>query len=299
MQRKSKLRSESKVARTTPEHLRLLRTLLLGATAALACSSLAPRADASIGEPNPIDPRWMQRYTTALQRTNPDQSLSRVELSDQEKPAFSGVGLMVCSADGESRTSTAFLVGAFDLAVTVAHTFAPNANGAQPECVYNTMDSLGQVRERIPVAYVKSQWSADADAAQQPANDLAVVRLTQPSRYAQRTMPLGRFSGAAAPVVMVGYKADAEVDTVKRKARGTVYGRRASDAKLAGFMHDMDARGIAAGAPVMDERSGVIIGIHAPLAARRNTMITMNDWLEATLRDEMALAQQAGAKVNP
>ena len=38
--------------------------------------------------------------------------------------------------------------------------------------------------------------------------------------------------------------------------------------------------------------------IHTPLASRRNTMITMNDWLEATLRDEMQLAQQAGAKVN-
>jgi hypothetical protein len=60
----------------------------------------------------------------------------------------------------------------------------------------------------------------------------------------------------------------------------------------------MDARGIAAGAPVIDERSGVIIGIHTPLASHRNTMIPMNDWLEATLRDEMELAQQAGAKAN-
>lgn len=299
MQRKSKLRSDSKVARATPEHLRLFRTLLLVAAAALACATLAPRADAAVNAFDDADPRWMQRYASALQRTNPDRSMSRVELSDSEKPAFSGVGLMVCRADGESRTSTAFLVGAFDIAVTVAHAFAPTASGATPECVYNTMDSLGQVRERIPVAYVKSQWTADADAVRQPQNDLAVVRLSEPSRHAQRTMPLGRFSGAAAPAVMVGYKTDADVDTVKHKARGTVYARRAGDAKLAGFMHDMDARGIAAGAPVMDERSGVIIGIHTPLAARRNTMITMNDWLEATLRDEMALAQQAGAKVSP
>ena len=60
----------------------------------------------------------------------------------------------------------------------------------------------------------------------------------------------------------------------------------------------MDARDIAAGAPVIDELSGVIIGIHTPLAARRNTMITMTDWLETTLRDEMQVAEQAGAKVN-
>lgn len=241
----------------------------------------------------------MQRYTVALQRTNADRGVRRPELSDQDYSAFSGVGVMICSNGGKTRSSTAFLVGAFDIAVTVAHTFEMDASGAEPECVYNSMDSLGQVRERIPVAYVRSQWDAEADAAGEPSKDLAVARLSQPSRYAQRTMPLGRFSGAPAPVVMVGYKTDVDADTIKRKARGTVYSRKASEsAALAGFMHDMDARGIAAGAPVMDERSGVIIGIHTPLNSRRNTMITMNDWLEATLRQEMQVAERAEAKVN-
>ena len=63
---------------------------------------------------------------------------------------------------------------------------------------------------------------------------------------------------------------------------------------LAGFTHDMDSRGIAAGAPVIDERSGVIIGIHTRLNSKRNTMITMNEWLEATLRAEMQ-AQHSNA----
>ena len=49
----------------------------------------------------------------------------------------------------------------------------------------------------------------------------------------------------------------------------------------------MDSRGIAPGAPVIDERTGVIIGIHTRLPSRRNSMITMNDWLEATLRSEI------------
>jgi hypothetical protein len=220
------------------------------------------------------------------------------ELSDQDYSAFSGVGVILCSAGGHTHSSTAFLVGGFDLAVTVAHTFAKDASGAAPECVYNSMDSLGQVRERIPIAYVKSQWEAEADAASQPAKDFAVVRLSQSSRYAQRTMPLGRFSGSPGPVLMVGYRADLDVDTLKRKTRGAVYARADEGRTSAGFMHDMDAQGMAAGAPVIDERSGVIIGIHTPLVSRRNTMITMNDWLEATLRAEMQLAQQAGAKVN-
>jgi hypothetical protein len=69
----------------------------------------------------------------------------------------------------------------------------------------------------------------------------------------------------------------------------------------------MDSRGIAAGAPVIDERTGVIIGIHtisrpAANALRpaeaRNTMITMNEWLESTLKVEMqaqSAAQPGGS----
>jgi hypothetical protein len=50
----------------------------------------------------------------------------------------------------------------------------------------------------------------------------------------------------------------------------------------------MDSRGIAPGAPVIDERTGVIIGIHTRLGTR-NGMITMTDWLETTLRGEIQL----------
>ena len=63
----------------------------------------------------------------------------------------------------------------------------------------------------------------------------------------------------------------------------------------AGFTHDMDSRDIAAGAPVIDETTGVIIGIHTQPDTSRNTMITMNDWLEATIRSEMQLRREAQA----
>jgi V8-like Glu-specific endopeptidase len=91
-----------------------------------------------------------------------------------------------------------------------------------------------------------------------------------------------------------------EADPLKSKSRGTVYERKADGitiSSLAGFTHDMDSRGIASGAPVIDERTGVIIGIHTlsqqaaassgRKPAPRNTMITMNEWLERTLRTEM------------
>lgn len=251
----------------------------------------------------PYEDRLADRYEAALQRAaSPDNSVRRpVELSEQDLSAFSGVGLLACTVDSGVQTSTAFLVGAFDIGVTVAHTFENGRHEVTPtDCVYTSIDSLGQIRERIPVAYVRSQWETEAGAFGQPSKDIAVFRLSQPSRYAQKTMPLGRFTGDAAPVVMVGYKADIGWATIKRKARGLAYeraGEGKSASSVARFTHDMDSRGIAPGAPVIDERTGVIIGIHTRLPEQgngkdkgtRNGMITMTDWLETTLRGEIQL----------
>jgi hypothetical protein len=249
--------------------------------------------------PSPSEDQHFFRFSTAHdQASQHDKSMRRAELSAQDYSSFSGVGVISCKVDGKQRTSTAFLVGAFDLGVTVAHMFEKGADGADPtDCSYNSLDSLGQVRERIPVSYVKSQWD-EAGSSGQIAKDLAVIRLSEPSRYAQRTMPLGRFSGAAASVVMIGYKNDIDADSVKRKARGTVYEGRSNGVVAVsngGFIHDMDSSDIAAGAPVIDETTGVIIGIHTQPTTARNTMITMNDWLESTLRSEMQQHTEARA----
>jgi hypothetical protein len=220
----------------------------------------------------------------------------RAKFSEQEYFSFSGVGAIVCTVNGERRNATAFLVGAFDIGVTVAHTFV-NKDGTwirPKDCVYTTVDSVGQVRERIPVAYVKAQWASEAGSFGQAAKDFAVIRLAEPSRFAQRTMPLGKYSGAAVNVLMVGFNADFDTGTVKLKSQGRIYERAA---ELSGFIHDMNARAISAGAPVIDERSGVTIGIHTQERTAsggvRNTMITMNEWLESTLRAEMTAESAA------
>jgi hypothetical protein len=225
----------------------------------------------------------------------------RLGLSDQEFFSFSGVGALVCTVNGASQVATAFLVGAFDLAVTVAHPFEKDGAWANPEnCTYTTTDSTGQVRERIPVAAFKAQWQLEDGAYGATSKDFAVVRLTRPSNFAQRTMPLGRFSGTVANVLMIGFS-PADADTLKRKTQGVVYARNNSGTLAnQGFTHDMDCRDIASGAPVVDERSGVIIGVHTqvsaterPASATRNTMIIMNEWLEKALRAEMEPAATA------
>jgi hypothetical protein len=243
-----------------------------------------------------LEERPADRYEAFLQRAaNPDTAVQRaVELSDQDLNAFSGVGIVACNVDSRIQTSTAFLVGAFDIGVTVAHTFDTGLGRLEAtDCVYTSIDSLGQIRERIPVSYMKSEWAGEAGAFRQPAKDVAVFRLSHPSRYAQKTMPLGRFTGATAPVIMVGYRADIGWSTSKRKARGMAYERSKDGLSVARFTHDMDSRGIAPGAPVIDERTGIIIGIHTRLPTRGNGMITMNDWLESTLRNEIQQKKEA------
>src|SRR5690606_20383195 len=184
-------------------------------------------------------PMRYSRLATALPGSPFARASHESELSEQEFSSFSGVGMIVCTVDGVSRASTAFLVGAFDIAVTVAHTFATKS-GEEPHCVYNSTDSSGQVRERIPVSYIKSQWEIEPGASGELSKDLAVVRLAHPSRYAQRTMPLGRFSGKPATVLMVGFKEAAYWDTMKLKKRGRVYDETINlpGASLGGFVHD-------------------------------------------------------------
>jgi hypothetical protein len=303
-----KLASLSSASNSRKSALKL--ALLAGAIAAAVLTG-SPRADADTALcakgtecrqdlPSPASDQHFFRFSTAHDQAGPHEtSLRRTEVSAKDYPSFSGVGVIACTVDGKQRTSTAFLVGAFDIGVTVAHTFQKSADGSEPsDCMYNSLDSLGQVRERIPVSYVKSQWD-EAGASGQITKDFAVVRLSEPSRYAQRTLPLGRFSGAAVSAVLIGYKSDIDSDSIKRKARGMVYERRANGivtSSAGGFTHDMDSRGIAPGAPVIDESTGVIIGIHAQSA--RNTMITMDDWLEKTLRSEMKQGQQQEARAN-
>jgi hypothetical protein len=299
-----KLASRPSASNTRKSALKL--ALVTGALAALALmGNQRAHADAALcGKgsqcapdlSSPAENQHFFRFSTALAQANHHESLRRTEVTSKDYASFSGVGVISCMVDGKQRTSTAFLVGAFDIGVTVAHMFQKSATGAEPsDCTYNSIDSVGQVRERIPVSYVKSQWD-EAGAAGQISKDFAVVRLSQPSRYAQRTMPLGRFSGSAASVVMIGYKNDIDADSIKRKARGTVYERRANgivNSSTGGFTHDLDSRDISPGAPLIDETTGVIVGMHAQSA--HNTMITMTEWLEKTLKSEMQQQREARA----
>lgn len=215
-----------------------------------------------------------------------------------EYRSFSGIGAIVCSLNGARRSATAFLVGGFDIAVTVAHAFELDSGMAQPQdCDYLVYGPLGQIRERIPLARIHSQWRAQRDAFGRPDRDLAVIRLSAPAQLPQKTLSLTRFAFTGAPVSLIGFSPELTTDPQQRRLRGRVYLRPRHGCVR--FSHDVDPRLISSGAPLIDRRDGVVIGIHIYLRApsakapgncndRGNAMLLMNDWLERTLRTEIA-----------
>jgi hypothetical protein len=235
------------------------------------------------------------------------------DLTRTEHRAFRGIGAIVCAVDGKRRSSTAFLVGTFDIAVTVAHTFMHEGVWARSsDCIYHSADRWGQIRERIPIAYFRAQWRDDPSSLGEAAKDLAMVRLSRASRFAYRTLSFSRFSGSGAPVMLIGFRSDPDFEPLKHKRSGMLFEgnvRRQRTPDLPSMMHDVDARGLAPGAPVLDRRDGVVIGIHTrvPTAvsslqdarsqrARRNAMLVMTEWLEHMLRAEISHFPNADAE---
>lgn len=234
------------------------------------------------------------------------------DLTRTEERAFRGIGAIVCTVGGTRRSSTAFLVGTFDIAVTVADTFQRNGIWAgSGDCVYHSADRGGQIRERIPIAYFKAQWREDPSAFGQPAKDLAMVRRSRPSRFAYRTLSFSRFSGSAAPVMLIGFRADPDFEPLKHKRSGTLFegsGKRITSG-FPRMIHDIDTRGLASGAPLLDQRDGVVIGIHAKVLSegssltaagsrrvQRNAMLVMSQWLERVLRAEISQLHERDAE---
>ena len=101
------------------------------------------------------------------------------------------------------------------------------------------------------------------------------------------------------------WSATRATSTPTPQAQGARHGVRARQrdmaiSSVAGFTHDMDSRGIAAGAPVIDEaHRRHHRHPHAACARARNTMITMNDWLESTLREEMQARAASEGQAEP
>lgn len=230
-----------------------------------------------------------------------------VPVASSEHNAYGGIGAVACVVNDRIRSATAFLVGRFDTAVTVAHVFASGAHWLTPDqCFYASSGPSGQIWERVPLVSIKAQWQAEPASFGQPRSDLAVVRLATPAKWARRTMSFTRFAHTHAPVILVGFRADLAADALKRKSRGEVFPLPGNSGCVR-FTHDVYSMGMSAGAPLIDIRDGVVLGLHTRLSPqaskgcgfRGNAMILMSDWLETTLRGAIAAGLPQQSDVSP
>lgn len=288
--------------------------------AALSCAPLLPVADVHASMTNSftaynLGDRAVQTSSTRqaareMVRTGSilrEDVAARTALSSDDYFDFSGIGAIVCSVGEQHWASTAFFVGAFDVMVTSADAFTRNGvRASADQCVYTNSDSQGRFREQIPVAYFKSQWELEEGAFGDRARDLAVVKLNEQSAYAQKTMALAKFDGQRTAAFVIAFQADMDANTMKTKARGVVYPTAsAASQRPELYSHDIAVRGIAAGAPVINSKTGAIIGLCPDLSvstspqhsapAAVNDLVPMNAWLETTLRAELKMGKARNA----
>jgi hypothetical protein len=269
--------------------------MLLIATPAFAVANFTATDVSAIAADEPLLEFAAHIELANLLGDSSEQHQSSVPVSEYR--TFSGIGAIVCSADGERRSATAFLVGGFDIAVTVAHAFEFASRVARAQdCEYLVYGPLGLIRERIPVARI----TASGDLNPGPSADPTVIWRSFaciPRRTCHKKPCPSPDSHTGAPVSLVGFSRELSTDPQQRRLRGHVYLRPQSNCVK--FSHDVDPKLISSGAPLIDSRNGVVIGIHSYLREpltnslgrckdRGNTMLLMNDWLEQTLRAEIA-----------
>jgi Trypsin-like peptidase domain len=211
-------------------------------------------------------------------------------LSGDDLRLYSGVGALTCRDEGRQRTVTAFLVGAFDVVVTVAHAFEDSAGViAASDCAFVNTDADGRVVERIPVAEFRSKWTDEPWTRGSPRQDIAVARLARTSDYAQRTLPFTKFDGHPREVTVVAYENGHGGEWIKGKSHARAHEIPLPDAS--GVVPkvvwvDQSLPPTASGAPVLDATSGVVIGVNQGIdgtGVPNGNLLVIDEWLTRTI----------------
>jgi hypothetical protein len=221
-------------------------------------------------------------------------------LSGEDLERYSGVGALRChSDDGSERVVTAFLVGAFDVVVTVAHAFDDTTGTVAPsDCSFVQTDSNGRLVERIGVAEFKSKWIDEPAMRGSPRQDVAVARLERSSGYAQRTLAFKRFDGQTRDVAVVAYQTEVDGTWIKGESRAMAATLRSSgEANVIPQLvwSSVIPQPSASGAPVIDIDTGAVIGINQyPGQTERGTLLVIDEWLASAIRGYANAPDPAG-----
>jgi hypothetical protein len=125
--------------------LRLLATLLF--CLLLAGEAVAPAHATGRAVPNEHSVMRLAAQIEYWKLIGGEPRADGHALTPKEYSAFGGIGAIVCRLGEQHRTATAFLVGRFDIAVTVAHVFAQDGRWIAPgSCFYKSAGPAGQAR---------------------------------------------------------------------------------------------------------------------------------------------------------
>jgi hypothetical protein len=214
------------------------------------------------------------------------RALAIPRLSGEELQRYSGVGALNCRVDGRDRTVTAFLVGAFDVVVTVAHAFEDAGRSITPsDCTFINTASDGRVVERIGVVSFRSKWLDDPSTRGRPGQDIAVAKLERISDFAQRTLPFKKFDGTPTEVTVVGYQTGRGGEWIKGKSPALADAESTSGVEEKIVWVDRNLGPSASGAPVIDAASGAVIGVNQGAGDPRDgNLLVIDDWLTGAIR---------------
>jgi hypothetical protein len=199
-------------------------------------------------------------------------------LTGTDARLYSGVGALHCRVDGRDRLVTAFLVGAFDVVVTVAHAFEGADGVVGPSaCTFVNTDAEGRIVERIPVAEFQSRWADEPLIRGSAREDVAVARLERRSEFAQHTLAFRRPEDYPRDVAVVGYRAGVGGEWLKGKSPALA---DLSNDSPQVIWSGQAPESSASGAPVVDIATGAVIGINqARSGATRGALLEIDDWL--------------------
>lgn len=215
-------------------------------------------------------------------------------LSDDDVRRYSGVGALHCWVGGRERLVTAFLVGAFDVVVTVAHAFEGEDGIVGPSaCTFVNTDAEGRVVERIRVAEFQSRWVDDPASRGSLREDVAVARLERKSHYAQHTLAFKRLDDYPRDVTVVGYQSRHGGEWIKGKSRALA--ETGNDVPQVVWSGPAPEPSVC-GAPVIDVATGVVIGINqARQGTTRGELLVIDDWLARAILSYMQVSREADA----
>lgn len=200
----------------------------------------------------------------------------RAELTDEDETWYSGTQRIECidPAGRGMLITSGTLAGGYRHGIGVAHAFYERKSRTKlraSDCRFVVYDRTGSLQESIAITRFKSRRVDDGSYGD-PNSDIMMFEIEREPEYVYKA--LGVRVNAAVPgtdVLVVGFYADADPSTAKRKSYGSIYPKKGTEDDLNDniFVTDVAVMGNTSGSPILARATGRVIGMvrGAPFSA--------------------------------